>query len=206
MLGITLLRNNLSICYAAIHNALERYPPPECHPDILKAVLADISAWVETPLAGDAKKILWMHGRAGIGKSAIAQIIMEERVQNNMPVASFFFSRGHLGRGTAAQFWQTLAFQIAMSIPKLQSRMGRATVNNPTLFLQSPYDQLRRLLQVIDPFYLSLRLRGRSTMLTEDMLISSAVNFQPQSRRTPMSCLRCRGRKIKVLKYIPGSC
>ena len=190
--GIVHLRNNLAICYAAMHNSLERYPPPKCHSEALTKVLADIIGWVEAPLVGDMNRMFWLHGQAGIGKSTIAQFVAEECVRNNMPVASFFFSRGQDGRGSAAQFWQTIAFQIALSIPELQSKMEMAVVDDPTLPFQSPYGQFRRLL--IDPFCLS----PRGTSLTEDTRTDLQSGSEGRLRRARMACIQCRRRKMKV--------
>ncbi|KAJ7466869.1 hypothetical protein FB451DRAFT_400086 [Mycena latifolia] len=54
----------------ASHDAGERYPQPQCHPKTRTQMLDDLHAWSSEP--NPKRRILWLHGPAGAGKSAIA--------------------------------------------------------------------------------------------------------------------------------------
>jgi NACHT domain len=142
--GITTLQNN--ICGAAFHNSLERYPPPKCHVQTRKLVLQQILQWLEAP---SQESILWLHGPAGSGKSAIAQTVAEY-TENTELAASFFFSRGHAGRDTVQRLWATIAYRVAISIPVLRHNIGTAVMDNPDVFFTNVENQLQKL--VVEPF------------------------------------------------------
>ncbi|KAF8961812.1 hypothetical protein BDZ97DRAFT_1663668, partial [Flammula alnicola] len=59
----------------AFHNSDERFDPPKCHPGTRVAVIKRIMDWVES--LEISYPMLWLHGPAGAGKSAIAQMIAE---------------------------------------------------------------------------------------------------------------------------------
>jgi hypothetical protein len=63
--------------------------------------------------------------------------------------SSFFFSRGKPGRDNASQFWPTIAFHLAMSIPKLRDIIGHAVVDNPGIFFKSLDVQMAQL--IVEP-------------------------------------------------------
>ncbi|KAJ6561953.1 hypothetical protein B0H19DRAFT_867908, partial [Mycena capillaripes] len=64
---------------------------PVCYAGTRPAVLEDMPSWVD---AGP-KNIFWLHGPAGAGKSAIAQMFAENCRTESRLGASFFFKRGH---------------------------------------------------------------------------------------------------------------
>ena len=90
----------LSVSLGAIHDSVERYPPPNCHSDTRKAVRQVILDWILSE--SSASSFFWLYGPAGAGKTAILQAIAEflcspsESDQNFG--GSFFFSRGKQGR------------------------------------------------------------------------------------------------------------
>ncbi|KAJ7478115.1 hypothetical protein FB451DRAFT_181805 [Mycena latifolia] len=101
----------------ALHNSVERFPEPACHPGTRTAVLEELKSWsVNTSLQST---ILWLHGCAGMGKSAIAQAFAGECKAQGRLGASFFFKRGHPKRGTWNGLFTSLAYQLAMSVPEL---------------------------------------------------------------------------------------
>jgi hypothetical protein len=97
-----------------------------------------------------AKRIFWLYGPAGAGKSAIAQSLCELCHDNGTLAASFFFSRGKDRRGTAKHLFVTLAYQISMAIPEIQDRIRKVISDNPAILEQSFDIQIRRLL--IEPY------------------------------------------------------
>jgi replication-associated recombination protein RarA len=52
--------------------------------------------------------VLWLHGPAGAGKSAIAQSFCQKLEAEDRLGASFFFKRGHPSRGNAKKLFQTV--------------------------------------------------------------------------------------------------
>jgi NACHT domain len=110
--------------------------------------LARIFEWIEKDDEGN--NILWLHGPAGVGKSAIARTVAEHRAESKELAASFFFSRDKPGCDTARLLWATIAFQIAISIPALRSKIGEAVEKDPAICQKSLLNQLQKL--VVDPF------------------------------------------------------
>ncbi|KAJ7478149.1 hypothetical protein FB451DRAFT_1086797, partial [Mycena latifolia] len=101
----------------ALHNSVERFPEPACHLGTRTVVLEELKSWSIDTSPDSA--ILWLHGCAGMGKSAIAQMFAGDCQQQGRLGASFFFRRGHPKRGTWHGLFTTLAYQLAMSIPEL---------------------------------------------------------------------------------------
>ncbi|KAJ3521406.1 hypothetical protein NMY22_g12335 [Coprinellus aureogranulatus] len=77
----------------SMHNSADRFNAPTCHPDTRKAVQEDIFSWMtHDDRDGEPKKILWMSGPAGCGKTAIAGSVAETCQERGILAASFFFS------------------------------------------------------------------------------------------------------------------
>ncbi|KAJ7910301.1 hypothetical protein B0H13DRAFT_1472512, partial [Mycena leptocephala] len=55
----------------ASYDSAERYPQPRCHPETRTSMLQELNAW--SSQHNPETRILWLHGPAGAGKSAIAQ-------------------------------------------------------------------------------------------------------------------------------------
>ncbi|KAJ7473206.1 hypothetical protein FB451DRAFT_1133756 [Mycena latifolia] len=101
----------------ALHDSVERFPEPACHPGTRTTVLEDLKCWsMDT---NPQSTILWLHGCAGMGKSAIAQMFAGDCQAQGRLGAAFFFKRGHPKRGIWNGLFTTLAYQLATSIPEL---------------------------------------------------------------------------------------
>jgi hypothetical protein len=124
----------------AFHDSQEHFPPPKCHPDTRKAVLERILQWIAPSEQDNSLSILWLHGPAGAGKSAIAQIVAE-RTEGRELIASFF-SRGAAGRNAMERFWLTIVFQLATSSPELRDSIGIAVMDDLSIFYKSAEKQL----------------------------------------------------------------
>jgi hypothetical protein len=131
---------------AALHDAAESYPQPRCHPETRHALLEDLSRWCTNP--SDEPRILWLHGPAGAGKSAV-MISLSEQLQNAELAGTFFFKRGHPTRGNANVLFATIALQLAVNIPELKRPICRVIEENPTLVGRSMGVQLREL--IVEP-------------------------------------------------------
>ncbi|KAF6758744.1 hypothetical protein DFP72DRAFT_1167547 [Ephemerocybe angulata] len=103
------------IAPGALHNSDERCDAPKCHPETRVAVQGEILSWISR---GDAdarpKKIMWISGPAGSGKTAIAGSVAEACKEQGILAASFFFSSfsGSLDRRVKKCFVTTIAYQL----------------------------------------------------------------------------------------------
>jgi hypothetical protein len=90
--------------------------------------------------------IMWLHGAAGAGKSAIAQTIAEHCHALNLLLASFFFSRSDPSRNLAKYLIPTIAYQVATNLPSARARIAAALERDPLVVEQSLEAQIVALL------------------------------------------------------------
>ncbi|KAF6742905.1 hypothetical protein DFP72DRAFT_1021575 [Ephemerocybe angulata] len=99
----------------AIHDSSERCDAPKCMEETRVAVQEDIMSWID---AGDqdaqSKKIMWVTGPAGTGKTAVLGTIADTCKEKGILAATFFFSAfsGSVDRRRKRCFVPTLAFQL----------------------------------------------------------------------------------------------
>ncbi|TEB25657.1 hypothetical protein FA13DRAFT_1150181 [Coprinellus micaceus] len=92
-------------------------PNSRCLPGTRELVFKKIHSWINSTLLFNNPHIMWIHGYAGCGKSAIAQVIAEDMSSQGRLAGSFFFFRGAGDRSKAARLATTIASQLAASIP-----------------------------------------------------------------------------------------
>lgn len=132
-----------SISLDASHDANIKNKP-ECSPNTRIKILNRISDWMND--TNSKYKILWLHGPAGAGKSAIAQTAMKRAMQERRLGASFFFSRGAEGRSTAERLFPTIAYQLATNIPELAPAVNSVMLDNRDLPSKDLETQFRELI------------------------------------------------------------
>ena len=86
----------------------------QCFMDTRTSVLKEIKEWIE---GDDSKCVFWLSGMAGIGKTTIARTIVEQ--DNEIWIASFFFSRGDEHASDHLLVFPTLAHQLAFRNRKI---------------------------------------------------------------------------------------
>ena len=91
--------------------------------------MEEIETWVKAGSKG--KSVLWLHGPAGAGKSAIAQTVAETCTGCDELAASFFFARTVNSRNSAKPLFPTIAVQIALSAPEKRRRLDSILRNDP---------------------------------------------------------------------------
>ncbi|RDB24518.1 hypothetical protein Hypma_008318 [Hypsizygus marmoreus] len=133
----------------AAHDSLERHPPPRCHPGTRTELLNKIHGCIRDAAETKSESIIWLHGPAGSGKSAIAQTIAESCDERRQLAASFFFSRGRPHRDTIKYLFTTIAFQLAMSTPDRRRKINKVVVDDPSVIHKAPSIQLNKL--IIEP-------------------------------------------------------
>ncbi|KAF6745492.1 hypothetical protein DFP72DRAFT_49531 [Ephemerocybe angulata] len=139
----------------AAFNSDERCDAPKCHPDTRVAVQDEILSWITAgETDAEPKRILWLTGPAGTGKTAIAGSVAETCSKAGLLAASFFFSSfaGSADRRSKRFVVPTLAYQ-------LRKHQGLAVVgrgilstidHDPAVFTARLKDQLEDL--VLKPF------------------------------------------------------
>ena len=100
--------------------------------------------------------ILWFYGPAGAGKTAIAHNIAERCDLENLLLATFFFSRSDPTRNNSKSFITTIAYQIAINIPKTQEKIVAAIERDPLILTRSMEAQVVSL--IVDPLHDPLEL------------------------------------------------
>ncbi|KAJ7678051.1 hypothetical protein DFH06DRAFT_565131 [Mycena polygramma] len=112
----------------AFHDAAERYPQPKCHPETRTEMLEDLYQWSHS-----GSPILWLHGPAGAGKSAIAQSFCQTLETEHRLGAAFFFKRGDASRGRGNKLFPTIAYQLARSHPDLKQAISEVVEDDPSI-------------------------------------------------------------------------
>jgi hypothetical protein len=116
------LRDSVSL--GALHDSPIRFPLPRCHPGTRNKVLGIIHHWIDD--VDTVTRILWVHGPAGSGKSAIAQTVAELCRKQDKLAAAFFFFRASSDRNNGDRLCPTLAWQLASSVPQTSEYIRRA--------------------------------------------------------------------------------
>ncbi|KAJ7450493.1 hypothetical protein B0H11DRAFT_1822102, partial [Mycena galericulata] len=144
--GIDTLYRFISI--EALHNSGERFQEPACHPGTRTAKLAELNAWsLDT---SPTSQLLWLHGAAGAGKSAIAQMFAGNCDAQHRLGASFFFRRSHPKRGTWHNLLTTIAYQLANSVSELLFPIQQAVESDKPIVGRAMAVQFQQLL--VEPF------------------------------------------------------
>ncbi|KAJ7117192.1 hypothetical protein C8R43DRAFT_1037612 [Mycena crocata] len=144
--GVNALLNHVSM--EALHDSGERFPEPACHPGTRTAILEKLASWsIDTE---PQSSIMWTHGSAGVGKSAIAQMFSGNCQHEGTLGASFFFRRRHQTRGTWHKLIPTIAYQLATAVPELLLPLQQVLARDRLIVGRALAVQFRRLL--VEPF------------------------------------------------------
>ncbi|KIK45389.1 hypothetical protein CY34DRAFT_543387 [Suillus luteus UH-Slu-Lm8-n1] len=123
----------------AEYDSRERQPHPKC----LDGTRVDLLSFIYKLLDERKKsRLIWLHGTAGVGKSAVAFTVAERMRSLKMTdhtkiekrlAGTFFFSRKYTERCTAGYFFATLAYQLGCNFPSVREDLNRAIRENPAL-------------------------------------------------------------------------
>jgi hypothetical protein len=132
----------------AEHDSWQRDPPPRCHPETRTNILQRANDWIDNPHR--EKKILWVCGPAGVGKSAIVQTLAESLSASGRLGATIFFSRPN-GRADPQKVFPTLAYQLATRDPSYKAYVNDLMVTDSRpLEVKAMREQFRLL--IVEPF------------------------------------------------------
>ncbi|KAG1899969.1 uncharacterized protein F5891DRAFT_952999 [Suillus fuscotomentosus] len=112
----------------AQYNSGEHLPHPKC----LKGTRVNLLKYIHELLDDSEKnQLFWLHGMAGVRKSAIAFTVAETHERSKM--GTFFFLHKHAKHCTTGYFFAMVAYQLATNFPSIQMDVSRAIHNNPAL-------------------------------------------------------------------------
>jgi len=142
----------LETAKGATYNSLTEGELSRCLPDTRTDLLQQITGWT-TDQAG--KRIFWLCGKAGTGKSTIARSVAKKLDDDGLFGASFFFKRGRAGRSHAGLLFPTIARQLADLFPAI-ARAIAASLDQDSLlcdrYLSTQFDRLLlQPLRKVDP-------------------------------------------------------
>ncbi|KAF8309070.1 hypothetical protein F5887DRAFT_1294564 [Amanita rubescens] len=144
-----ILKDSGQIAIHAAYNSAERESEhaSTCQGGTRESVLSKLMQWSG---ASDGYPVCWLEGPAGSGKSTILHTIAEQCDDEGRLAFSFFFSRGKADRSDTAKVIPTFAYQLARSLPAIQSPLLHVlTKNNPFSPYLRLHDQLKNL--VLNP-------------------------------------------------------
>lgn len=128
----------------AFRDSSARYPPPRCHPGTRQDFIDEITSWA-LGKSSHSKHILWMHGPAGVGKSAVAQSCADLLAEKNELGAALFFSRSN-ERSDSNSLFTSIAYQLAIKSSLYDDILDHKIRKDPTLVTKSIMEQFQELL------------------------------------------------------------
>ena len=94
-------------------------------------VINDVMEWIADD-SNEGKKVLWVYGLAGSGKSTLSTTIAERMLGLHRLGAFFFFNRDIPQRNSTTLI-RTLAFRLAMFDPRFDAAISRALTNKDNI-------------------------------------------------------------------------
>ncbi|KAK7014734.1 hypothetical protein VNI00_019304, partial [Paramarasmius palmivorus] len=132
----------------ACYDSEQRFPPPNCHEGTRLQILEKLSSRIEDK--SKANSVLWLHGSAGVGKSAIAQHLAEKYAKSGRLAAAFFFSRSDSTRNNIGPLVASIVYQFCQSESPLYTTLAPAIIDvvrsNPNIFRSSCESQVQKLI------------------------------------------------------------
>ncbi|OAX36410.1 hypothetical protein K503DRAFT_301447 [Rhizopogon vinicolor AM-OR11-026] len=123
----------------AQYNSPQRQPHPKCLEGTRVNLLNHIYTFLDNP---EKNQLIWLHGTAGVGKSAVAFTVAErmkglkvreETIEEKRLAGTFFFSRKYANRCTTGKLFATLVYQLASNFPSIKDEVTKAIRENPAI-------------------------------------------------------------------------
>ncbi|KAJ3563564.1 hypothetical protein NP233_g8863 [Leucocoprinus birnbaumii] len=150
---------------SALLDSKDRGYIPRCNEDTRRTIRKRVVKWGWQQ--GQVRKLLWLSGPAGVGKSAVAQTVAEEFKEKGLLGAVFFFSRPN-NRSDPNVVIPTLVYQLALRIPEYQQIIVQKIILDPVIFERNRQTQFQQL--IVDPF-LALNAGKQSGVSQQPLLI-----------------------------------
>ena len=114
-----------------------------CMKGTRRDVLVQLEQWSRN---NEEKRVFWLNGLAGTGKSTIAQTFTEMCFADRKLGASFFCSRDFKERSNLRSIFPTLAFQLAHQFPQFRRKLLPVLMKNPDVGQQTLCSQMEKLI------------------------------------------------------------
>lgn len=162
--------------YDATFDAANKEHVASCLPGTRVEVLEEIQEWID---GDNMKKLYWLNGMAGTGKSTIAltlartykHMVEEKNVRLG---ATFFFSRGGGDLASASKFAATVAIQLAEVSVELRNLVDDVFESNPRLESLSVQEQWDKL--IITPLSQLGRVGASNTQRNRLLVVVDALD------------------------------
>ncbi|KAF9255815.1 hypothetical protein L218DRAFT_835799, partial [Marasmius fiardii PR-910] len=128
------------------HDSQVPFPFPQCSKGTREAILQNLLGWARGNPLGNIAPVCWIRGSAGMGKSAIAQTIVE-RCDHKELLADLFFSRADPNRNNPRYLVLAIAHAITTVIPLLCSPIKRVIKSSPQILQADLETQFRYLVE-----------------------------------------------------------
>ncbi|KXN87612.1 hypothetical protein AN958_08393 [Leucoagaricus sp. SymC.cos] len=124
------------------HDSSERDPPPQCHPGTRLDICGQAQLWFHDPKRKES--LLWVHGPAGVGKSAIMQTLAQEESRSPTSIlgATIFFSRLRQ-RNDPKMLFNTIAYQLAVRYETYRQYIADILTKDPKIVEKSMKEQFK---------------------------------------------------------------
>ena len=176
----------LNVAPGAFHDSGECFDPPKCHPNTRVAVIQEILDWLDD--LESSELVMWLHGAAGAGKSAIAQKMAQMLFEQGRLSGAFFFARASTtGRSDQRRLVPTLAYQLAKFLPDTRFHIASTVVSDPTIFGLALHTQVQDLL--IHPLWLASNALSSSHNTSPRLFIIDGLD---ECRNPDVQCLILR--------------
>ncbi|XP_006457562.1 hypothetical protein AGABI2DRAFT_79996 [Agaricus bisporus var. bisporus H97] len=123
----------------------DRDPPPRCHPGTRLTIIRRCLDFIHE--CSGQEKLRWVFGAAGVGKSAVMQIVAEQ-APDGVIFASVFLSVN--GRRDGTKTIATIAYQLAVRYAPYRQFIQNEIARDPSLPRKSLSVHFQRL--IIEPF------------------------------------------------------
>jgi hypothetical protein len=133
--------------HSAAFDSGTRFDPPRCSESTRLRIIQMIEDWINS--AGEdavPSSLFWLHGGAGVGKSALAQSLSEKYKDKGQLAASFFFCRSDPYRNNGENLIPTLVSNLVDTFSEFGPFVADRIRKNRALFTKNYRIQIRELL------------------------------------------------------------
>jgi hypothetical protein len=131
------------------HNSSDRNDPPQCHPGTRLEICTKAREWFHN--LSREERILWLHGPAAVGKSAIIQTLADDEAEspNSILGSAVFISRPKR-LNDSFRFFTTIAFRLAVRFPAYRQYVVNILSRDPQIVTKKVAEQFKWF--IVKPF------------------------------------------------------
>ena len=160
-----------------------------CMKGTRRDILFQLEQWSRD---GQDRRVFWLSGLAGTGKSTITQTFAEVCFADGKLGASFFCSRDFDDRSNLRSIFPTLSFQLAHRYPRFRQELLPVLMENPDIGRETLCSQMEKL--IVGPF--------QATKIYTLIIIDALDECQDKEPASALlSVLSCYVDKIPFVKF-----